>query len=179
MNTYRCLLLLPMLITPSPGMAAEAHVHGAATLQIAVESTQLQLSFSSPLDNLLGFEHPPRTVKQKHAVRNMAETLRHAERIFLPSPAAQCTLQSVKLDSVVLEKTGAHVHDEHAQEGHVHADLDGDFTFECAQPAALHELEVNLFTDFPLLKKIKVEAVTRSGQSAATLNPSNKRMVWK
>jgi len=179
MNNYRNLLLLPLLFTPAIGVAAEAHVHGSATLQIAVDGNTLQLAFSSPLVNLLGFEHQPRTDKQKRAVHNMAKTLAHAERIFLPSPTALCTLQTVKLDSVVLEKASADAHEEHTHAGHDHADLDGDFTFVCAKPAELHELEVNLFADFPLLKKLNVEAVTQNSQVAATLNPSNTRMVWK
>ena len=42
-----------------------AHVHGVATLQIAVDDKTVTLDFSSPLDNLLGFEHVPRDAKQK------------------------------------------------------------------------------------------------------------------
>src|SRR5437879_845104 len=53
-----------------------AHVHGIASLQLAVDGNTLTLDLSSPLDNLLGFEHVPRTDKQKAAVHNMAERLR-------------------------------------------------------------------------------------------------------
>jgi hypothetical protein len=176
MNTYRLLLLLPLLIAPSLGMAAEAHVHGVATLQIAVDGNQLQLSFSSPLNNLLGFEQMPRTDKQKAAVRHTAETLRQAERLFLPTQAAQCSLKSVELESPVLEKAPDKTH---RHEGHEHADLDGEFMFICSKPAELRDLEVNLFGDFPLLKKLKTVAATPGGQTAATLNPNSKRISWK
>ena len=41
-----------------------AHVHGIATLQVAVDEKTMTLDFSSPLDNLLGFEH---ITKQRQA----------------------------------------------------------------------------------------------------------------
>ena len=81
-----------------------AHVHGVATLQIAVDDKTMTLDFSSPLDNLLGFEHVPRDAKQRAAVKNMADSLNKAEQLFIPTAEAQCTLQSVKLDSLVLDE---------------------------------------------------------------------------
>ena len=74
-----------------------AHVHGAATLQVAVDAQTLTLDFSSPLDNLIGFEHPPRDDKQKAAVKAMADRLNHADGLFVATAEAQCALQSVKL----------------------------------------------------------------------------------
>ncbi len=63
----------------------------------------MTLDFSGPLDNLIGFEHVPRDAKQKAAVKKMADDLNKAEQFFIPTAEAQCTLQSVKLDSIVLE----------------------------------------------------------------------------
>ena len=59
----------------SPAMAHEPgpHVHGVASLQVAVDGNTLTLNLESPLDNVLGFEHAPRSEKQKAAVRSMDE----------------------------------------------------------------------------------------------------------
>lgn len=167
--------LLLILLAPFPIMAAEAHVHGVATLQLALDDSLLHLNLSSPLDSLLGFEHQPRTEKQKTAVRHMADQLHQAERLFQPTVAARCTLKTYSLESPVLE-TGKHK--EHEHEGHEHADLDAEFVFYCAKPNELRDLEVNLFTYFPGLLRLKTEAATPRGQSAAMLTPSKRRIAW-
>ncbi len=165
------LVLLPFLISPLLCIAAEPHVHGAATLQIAVDGKLLQLHLESPLDSLLVFEHMPRTSLQKSAVKAMEERLIRAEKLFYPSPKAGCSLKSVSLESPVLK---AEMH----QEAHDHADLDGDFVFACTHPEALRELEVQLFDAFPGLRQLKTEAATPRGQKAATLTPKQRKISW-
>lgn len=85
------------LASNSPFISAHelgAHVHGVASLQIAVDATTLTLDFSGPLDNLLGFEHVPRNAQQQTAVKNMAANLNKADQFFVPTADAQCMLQS-------------------------------------------------------------------------------------
>ena len=152
-----------------------AHVHGMATLQVAVDNKTMTLDFSSPLDNLLGFEHVPRDAKQKTVVKNMADSLNKADRLFIPSAEAQCTLQSVKLDSLVLDKQG---NTQHQEEAGGHADLDGEFVFTCQHAGKLHDLEVKLFDAFPNLHQLKVEVATLKKQTSAKLTPDQRRASW-
>ena len=165
------LIVGALAILPASASAHEpgAHVHGVAKLQVAVDGNTLTLSLESPLDNLLGFEHLPRSEKQKAAVRNMAERLNQAGKIFLPTPAAQCATVSVKLESPVLE---------HATSGDGHNDLDGDFVFRCERPDALRGLEVRLFEAFPNLRRLDVQVATPRGQVAARLAPGQRRIDW-
>jgi hypothetical protein len=171
----KILLLLSMLLTSFFTVAGEAHVHGVATLQLALDDSMLHLNLSSPLDSLLGFEHQPRTEKQKAAVRHMADQLRQAERLFQPTLAARCTLKTYSLESPVLE-TGEHKGHDH--ESHDHTDLNAEFVFYCAKPNELRDLEINLFSYFPGLLRLKTEAATPRGQSAAILTPSKRRITW-
>src|SRR5690606_12673416 len=39
----------------------KAHVHGSAVLQVVMDGETVELALQSPLNNLLGFEHAPRT----------------------------------------------------------------------------------------------------------------------
>lgn len=174
MTQSRFSLLLSLFLVTLPSYSAEAHVHGAATLQIAVDGSSLSLNLSSPLDSLLGFEHLPRTDKQKTAVREMESKLRKADRLFFPTAAAGCKLKSVNLESLVLEGQQAH----HDEEGEEHADMDGEFVFQCAKPAELKGLDVKLFAAFPGLHQLKTEVATQRGQTAATLTPSNHQIKW-
>ncbi len=65
-------------------------------------------------------------------------------------------------------------HDEHAG----HADLDASFTFECAQPDALHGMDVHLFSAWPALHELRVQIVSPTGQHAAELNEQAHTLKW-
>jgi hypothetical protein len=147
-----------------------AHVHGIASLQIAVDEKTLTLGFSSPLDNLLGFEHVARDAKQKSAVKKMADNFNRADQFFIPTAEAQCVLQSVKLDSLVLNSRPA--------ENDAHADIDGEFVFACKQIGKLHDLEVKLFDAYPNVHQLNIEIATLKKQSSVKLTNAARRVSW-
>lgn len=171
--SFRCFWLVVLWLAGLPALAHEpgAHVHGTASLQVAIDGANLTLNLESPLDNLLGFEHAPRTEKQKAAVRGMVERLNQAATLFAPTPAARCAPVSVQLDSPVLEPAKK-------TEGDSHADLDGEFTFRCASPEALHDIEVRLFDSFPNLRQLDVQVASPRGQTAPRLSPKQRRISW-
>jgi hypothetical protein len=140
-------------------------------MEVAVDGDTLTLNVESPLDNLLGFEHLPRTEKEKGAVHDMAVRLNRAETVFVPTPAAHCKPLSVKLVSPVLQP-------DKPPAGDGHADLDGEFVFRCEHPEALHGIEVALFDGFPNLHQVDVQVATARGQTAARLSPQQRRVSW-
>ncbi len=94
----------------------------------------------------------------------MADDLNKAEQFFIPTPDAHCTLQSVKLDSLVLEPKSSQDKKEEPQqheEERGHADIDGEFIFACKQVDKLYDLEVKLFDAYPNLHQLKVEVATQ------------------
>jgi Protein of unknown function (DUF2796) len=160
-------LLCGLALSREPG----PHVHGIATLQIAVDGNTLTLSFESPLDNLLGFEHAPRTDAEQAAVSALRKRLQHPEAFFVPTSAAQCNTTSVKLDSPVFAPAPAAAAD-------AHADLDAEFVLRCGQPAELHDLEVKLFSAYPRTQRIDAQVVGPRGQAAGRLTPQNPLLSW-
>ncbi|MEF8714049.1 MAG: DUF2796 domain-containing protein [Accumulibacter sp.] len=173
MNRLPCIFIATVCLLPLSTAAGEpaAHVHGVASLQVAVDGKNLTLNLESPLNNLVGFEHTPRTEKQQAAVRAMAERLNQPAGLFIASPAAACTPLSVKLESPVLEPMKPSA-------GDGHADLDGEFVFRCEHPEALRALEVGLFQAFPRLKRLDVQVAGPRGQSAARLSPQQRNIAW-
>lgn len=165
-----CLAFAAALALPAAAGELGAHVHGVGKLQIAVDGNTLSLALESPLANLLGFEHLPRSDKQKAAVREMAERLNRPAELFLTTPSARCAPTSVNLTSPVLEpaKPG----------GDGHNDLDGEFVFRCERPQALREIDVRLFAAFSHLRRLDVEVVSPRGQSASRLAPQQTRVTW-
>jgi hypothetical protein len=168
----RCLTaVLALVVVPATAHEPGAHVHGLARLQVGIDGKTLTLNLESPLDNLLGFEHIPRTDKDKTIVRNMAERLKQAASLFAPTRVAQCVPVSVKLESPILEPPkGA--------DGGGHADLDAEFVFRCERPDALRDLEVRLFDYFANLRQLDVQVAGPRGQAATRLSPNQRRIAW-
>ncbi|WP_299067392.1 DUF2796 domain-containing protein [Accumulibacter sp.] len=171
--------------------AEKAHVHGVAELNVGVDKDTLRIALESPLENLLGFERVPKSDKELDKVRRMASQLRQADKLFLPTPGAGCKLVNVKLESAVLDpallgeapvaaaspgQAAARTPQPGAKPAH--ADLDGEFIFQCAQPAALQGLEVKLFDAFPGYRQIRAQVVTAKRQSAARLSPKANTLNW-
>jgi len=156
-----------------------AHVHGVATLEVALDGKVLTIDLSSPLDNLIGFEHQPQNDRQKMLVKAMADRLNKSDKLFIPTASASCTLQNTVLSSPVLDKPKeakpqATTDVDEAR----HADLDGEFVFTCEHPENLHDIEVRLFSPFPNLHILNVAVATVKGQAAAKLTADNRRVSW-
>jgi hypothetical protein len=160
---------------------------------VAQEGATLSLQLESPLDNLLGFEHAPGNPAEEEKAKRMSATLRAADRLFAPTPAAGCKLEKVTLESSALtaellgetEDAAEHEHEhehgaphEHEDEDEGHADLDAAWEFHCAHPEALRGVEIRLFQSFPGLHTLKVQAATPRGQRGATLTPKNRTLTW-
>jgi hypothetical protein len=170
-------IALASAIAPLHARAHEpgAHVHGVAELRIGVDGPQLQISLESPLANLLGFEHAPRTDVQRTTVRQMARTLRDAGSVFTPTAAAHCHAAAVRLASSAA--LGESI-ETSAADGDGHADLDADFSWTCDAPQALTGVDVDLMRHFPGLRRLKVQVAAPSGQRALDLLPGRRSVTW-
>ena len=178
-------LILLLCLAPLSAWAAHAHVHGQAKLDVAVDGRQLSLHLDSPLESLLGFEHPPYNAAQVKEAQEMVARLRKAEALFLPTPSAACHLERLEIESEALAPslltggTQAPAQPPRpGQQGETHGDLDADFTFRCGNPAALTGLDVRLFQAFPRLHRLDVQIAGPRGQGAASLNPRQTRLSW-
>jgi len=167
--------LVSMMLTLAPALAAAggpgAHVHGAAALEVALDQGSLSITLDSPLDNLLGFEHAPRTDRQKQAAKALADTLRRGDVLFGLPAAAKCTLKDVQLQAPVLGLG-------QGEAGGEHASLQADYLFACAAPAALNGIDVNLFDRFRGLHKLDARVAGPRGQSAVKLTGKQRRLAW-
>jgi hypothetical protein len=159
-------------LTASTAFADEhAHVHGAVSLDVAVEGKTLSIDLESPLDNLLGFEHKPNTPAQRTAADALLKQMKDPAAWLKPDAAAQCTVAKVEVVSAVLEPG--------AKDGE-HADLDASYAFSCAAPEKLTTLEVGLFDAFKRVQRINAQVVTAGGQSKQSLKrPQNKIKLSK
>jgi hypothetical protein len=150
----------------------QAHVHGVAKLEVAVEGAHIDLHLESPLEALLGFEHVPRNEQERSAVDRMHQALKQADKLFAPTAAAGCKLVSLKVVAPSLEAQPA----KGGQEAH--GDLDAAFRFACAQPGKLTGMEVRLAEAFPRMRRVDAQVVSGRGQSAARLTAKMRFLSW-
>ncbi len=80
------ILMAGGLANASPVHVDAAHEHGVAVLRVVSEGATLMIEFVSALDNLVGFEHAPRTDAQRTALRAAQARLRDAAALAAELP---------------------------------------------------------------------------------------------
>ncbi|ESQ15604.1 MAG: hypothetical protein N838_08225 [Thiohalocapsa sp. PB-PSB1] len=168
-----------------------AHVHGIATLDLALEDNELQIEIHSPAINIVGFEHVPSSADERAALDQAVAALKDGDRLFKFSDNADCRMEQANVTTELLDaepdehqvhtqqKTEEHAH-EHAEEhqheeheGDVHSDIMVVYRFQCAAPDQLTALSVDLFEAFSGMEKIKVQYVIESTQGVAELTAAD------
>jgi hypothetical protein len=175
----------------------EAHEHGVAHMNVAVEGETLYIEFSSPAANIVGFEHHPATHEQKEIVKAAIEKLKAGEKHFVLSPKAQGTLVKSVVHTDIANKskpksdTGHSVeHDKHhehdkkhdeehhdAAEHDRHSDFKAEYRFVCKKPEKLAQIEVKLFSIFPAIEHIEAQILTGTKQTARDLTAKESKII--
>lgn len=161
-----------------------AHVHGVATLNIALEEQQLELQLDSPAMNLVGFEYHPSSAADKQTVADAERTLKDEQLLFKLTKDAQCALSAVNIDNDLTEHTDEAHHADHAdhaddQDEHQHSDIQVNYRFTCAEPNKLTGIDLaGFFKAFPLTEKINVQLVTSETQQGSELSASHTTLNW-
>jgi len=161
----KTLLFIALLAILPAARSAPAHVHGAGHLDVAIDKGQITIALELPLDAAVGFERAPKNDKEKAALVATDKALRDAAALFMPTPAANCTLQSVKLDMPQFA-------------GGEHADIDASYVFRCAAPAELKGIETTIFKQFKRLYRLETQRSGPNGQGAARLTPKHPVVSW-
>ena len=168
----------------------DAHVHGIAALNLALEGQEVHVELDSPAANLVGFEHAPSSEADHAALDKAVATLKDGDRLFRFNAEARCRMEKADVTSALLdeehdehadkhssdhdqEKKDGHDHEKHEDEEEVHSDIEAAYHFECNQPGKLTQLTVELFEAFPGTEKLNVQYVIESKQGAAELTPAD------
>ena len=112
----------------------KAHVHGIAHLNLALDHHELYIEFISPAADIVGFEHTPKTEKEKSAMQKALGKLRVGDRIFTFSPGADVRFEKAVVQTGLQhecehdhghEKNDSHHHDsDHHDHSHDKHDSD-------------------------------------------------------
>ena len=167
------ILVVGLLLGSSKLIAGEAHEHGTADLQMALEVEQLQIVFKSPAMNLLGFEHAPQSDEEKQVFAAVAEQLKSPSALIAP---AGCDLVSMDVD---MPEGAEDDHDEHGDEEHEHhhADISASYVYQCSESAPHITVTLGLMQTYPSMQHLRVAWVSDQSQGGMTLTPEDDQWI--
>jgi hypothetical protein len=174
----------------------EAHEHGVASLNVAVEGNNIYIEFSSPAANVVGFEHHPRTHDQKDAVKDAVKKLQEGDALFILSSGSESKLVKSSVDTDIDKDADHHSESEHghgeeehhdqeehhdkehseAEEHERHSEFEAQYHFVCKKPDRLSQIDVKLFGVFPGIEHIEVQLITETKQTAVELTAKRNKI---
>jgi hypothetical protein len=150
---------------------ADAHQHGGASLAVAREGRELFIEFETPLYNLVGFEHAPRTADEVELVNNARATLKQPDRLFAFAGKAGCTAR----DAVEVHGFADDADDD--ESGREHRDILAAYSFDCGDSQRVDSVDVRLFKAFSRLEELDAVYLDDTTQRAQRLTPANARFT--
>ncbi len=164
------------------------HEHGASHIDAVLDGSTLQVALHGPGHNFVGFEHAAQTSEEKQQRLAAQAKLKAADTLFVLPAQAACTLANVSL-AAATENAGdheahndghaesEHAHPEHPHGDHAHNDWRADYTFQCGNPKALKQIDVQVFTAFPQTEQIRFQLLAPAAQSGGTLDAASTIMT--
>ncbi|PSM15443.1 ZrgA family zinc uptake protein [Stenotrophomonas maltophilia] len=148
------------------------HVHGQATVDVALDQQTLEFALQAPGIGILDYERPPANTAEQAALDRATTLLKGGSWVTLPT-AADCRLASGKADAEGFDATAAVP----SAGQHRHAGFTATLQYRCANPAALRAIVMRLPVLFPGLHEVIVNSATANGQNRNVLTPDNLRVV--
>ena len=103
----------------TPAIAQQsAHVHGFASINLAIDDEELQIEFVSPAESIVGFEYEPSTAAERKAMADAIALLGNPAKLFALPASAGCELHEVEAERHAEgehEEHSEHDEDEHAK----------------------------------------------------------------
>jgi len=169
-----------MLALPSHHALAidlDAHEHGSASLNIAIDSSTIAMRFESPAVNIVGFEYTTKDAQQQLLIKQAKNNLSNFDAIFQLAGAVSCQTVQSSANWVTKHEESHEEHEEHEEHDKApsaeHAEFIAEYHLECTQLNNLTAINVNLFEFFPAISDLDVQVIYSGGQIKQELNVSN------
>jgi hypothetical protein len=166
------------LLVASEGAAAEkrqaeAHVHGVAEINIAVEEKKVVVEFRTPKEGVMGFEHEAKSDAEKRKRDAVLKLIndKFPEMVILERKPG-CRFDGGKVavvrsgpDAAGDKRQG---HGDHEKSGE-HREVRAKFSFECQSDPAGSRVRFAITKLFPEIQELKVQVLSAVKQSGATI----------
>ena len=181
-----------MLTLPSHHAIAselDAHEHGSASLDIAIDTNTIEMKFESPAVNIVGFEYATEDQQQLLLIKQAKKNLFDFDTIFQLVGDVSCQTVESSANWVTEHEED---HEEDHEEGHddheadhddhgevakaEHAEFIAEYRLKCNQLNNLAAIDVNMFKFFPGIADLDVQVIYSEGQIKQELDVNNTRI---
>ena len=155
----------------------EAHVHGVAEVNIAIDGSKADVEFRAPAESVMGFEHEAKSEsdkKKRDAALRTVQTKINQMVVF--DPKLSCKFSEVK--TAIVEEKGesgktqsdksAHGHKDQKKTAE-HREVRATFSAACDKTLAGSRVTFGVHKTFPAIGEIKVQVLGDAKQSGATI----------
>lgn len=149
------------------------HVHGRATLAIAVEANNVRMEFAAPGMDIVGFEHEAETARQKRAVETALADLREPLKLFIFPESTGCTVTSAEVKVIAEDQEhhdAAAEADDTAETEELedqHTEFRATYALACADAAQLTSIYFPFFDRFAEAHALAVTIIDADGQTSS------------
>jgi hypothetical protein len=156
---------------------SEAHVHGVAEINIAVEGSKADVEFHAPAESVMGFEHEARSESDKKKRDAVLRTLQtKMNQMVLFDPKLSCKFSEAKTTVVeAKEERSKEPPGKTAQEpkgqkkAGEHREVRATSSVTCEKPLAGSRVTFGVTKVFPEIHEIKVQVLSDTKQTGATI----------
>ena len=173
-----------------------AHEHGIAALNIAIEAPLLVMEFHAPGADIVGFEYAAKSDADFAAISAALKILEAPLDLFVLPKGARCAVQEVQVE---LESDADHDvneedhqdhddendhkhedHDDHDEEKHAassgHTEFHAEYRLICSNIEALTQIDFAYFEVFPNSKQVELQLISQSGARVFDIERSAPRL---
>jgi predicted nucleic acid-binding Zn-ribbon protein len=173
-----------------------AHEHGIAALNIAIEAPLVVMEFHAPGADIVGFEYAAKSDADFAAISAALKTLEAPLDLFVLPKEARCAVQEVQVE---LESDADHDvneedhqdhddendhkhedHDDHDEEKHAassgHTEFHAEYSLICSNIEALTQIDFAYFEVFPNSKQVELQLISQSGARVFDIERSAPRL---
>lgn len=151
--------------TKPSGGEQKAHEHGQARIQIAVQGLEIVVRMEAPAEAIFGFEHKPKSEKEKTIVHDIEKKL----KTDLPNILGIEGSLGCHFDKLDIQHG---LEDHQADKGDGHADFDLDAKATCSKSPVGTKLKVVFLKEFKRIKKLKLEVLSGEKVSSQVVTKS-------
>lgn len=156
------------------------HVHGLASIRLAIEKNDVVMELQSPSINFLGFERQPKNKSEIDHINRVESILKSAQIYKFIGSNCNLIKSNFELQTISSHKLPTESHDHSHGHDHETDDVENSHReimvyhqFICGNTKTLKALDVFLFDEFPQVEKINAEWVSESKQGKTSLTRKN------
>ena len=146
--------LMPVVVLAEESNISQSHSHGTGTLIVTHSDTSIQLSFSAPGADIVGFEHPAENNDDRVLVARAVSDLSKPLELFEPPVEAGCFNASA---NVTLTSVAQGQSDKAGDERHM--EFVADYRITCQNAEQLDRVKFAYFDRFPNAGMLRLQVV--------------------